>query len=150
MNPIDCGCGTNYTPKDAYSVKMHERTRKHIDWLEKQPAETTPVPVEAETPDEPAAFDDLDDLLEDPKPAKPKRVAKAKPKPEPKAKPTAKAKAPKVSATGDAKECRVCHKTKPLEEYRKKASRPDGRDTICAACSKDWLVAHKAKKAASA
>lgn len=54
------------------------------------------------------------------------------------------------SPDGEAKECRVCHKVKPLSEYRVKSSRPDGRDTICAECSKAWLVNHKAKKAAQA
>lgn len=46
-----------------------------------------------------------------------------------------------------SKTCRVCSKDKPLTEYRVKSSRPDGRDTICADCSKQWLINHRAKKA---
>lgn len=80
------------------------------------------------------------------KPAPKAKVEKAKP--EPKTKPAAKAKPIPASASGH-KVCRVCSQDKALEEYRKKSSRPDGRDTICIDCSKAWLVAHRAKQAAA-
>jgi hypothetical protein len=81
---------------------------------------------------EPEPFDDLD--LDEPVVEKPK--SKAKPK------------VPKTVNVGNRKMCRVCGVDKLMEDYRKKSSRPDGRDTICAACSKDWLIAHRARKAA--
>lgn len=52
-------------------------------------------------------------------------------------------------AAGADKPCRVCKKVKPLDEYRVKSSRPDGRDTICATCAHAYDVAHKAAKAAA-
>jgi hypothetical protein len=71
---------------------------------------------------------------------------KAAPAPVPaKSKPTK----TKASTTGTTKICRTCKKDKPLEEFRRKASRPDGRDTNCAECSKNWFIANRAKKAAT-
>src|SRR5689334_10474252 len=42
-----------------------------------------------------------------------------------------------------SKTCRVCGISKTLDEYRAKASRPDGRDTICALCARAWLANRK-------
>jgi hypothetical protein len=44
----------------------------------------------------------------------------------------------------ETKTCRVCAVAKTLDEYRAKASRPDGRDSICAACARLWLANRKA------
>lgn len=64
------------------------------------------------------------------------------------AKPKVATKASDISGVVNRKACRVCKIDKPLEDYRKKSSRPDGRDTICADCSKQWLINHKAKAGA--
>jgi hypothetical protein len=128
MEAIECLCGATYRPKDAHAIARHEMTAKHLDnYPNRQEKdnvtdETTPDPYT--DPEE--TFTDLDDPAPVEEKPKPKRKAR-------------------LTVTGKA--CRVCTKVKPLEEFRRKASRPDGRDTICAACSKDWFIAHKAKKA---
>lgn len=53
--------------------------------------------------------------------------------------------APKVAS----KVCRVCGVNKPLTEYRVKASRPDGRDSICTVDARLWLANRKAQIAAA-
>jgi hypothetical protein len=62
-------------------------------------------------------------------------------------------KAAVAKATGrtrvPSKACRTCGITKPLTDFRNKASRPDGVDTNCRACSIVWLANNKAKKAAA-
>jgi hypothetical protein len=50
----------------------------------------------------------------------------------------------------ETKTCRVCAVAKTLDEYRAKASRPDGRDSICAACARLWLANRKVQLAALA
>lgn len=50
----------------------------------------------------------------------------------------------------ETKTCRVCAVAKTLDEYRAKASRPDGRDSICAACARLWLANRKVALAAIA
>lgn len=135
-------CGATYMRRDASDDKRHVKTQKHIAGaalaVENGPDSQTQAPVfgaESERDDDlDDSWDDLDigNLTPTPilKPAKPK--AKAKP-------------AGPSPVVAGSKECRVCHKTKALALFRVKASRPDGRDTICASCAKDWLVAHKAK-----
>jgi hypothetical protein len=54
--------------------------------------------------------------------------------------------APKVAS----KVCRVCGINKPLTDYRVKASRPDGRDSICTEDARLWLANRKAQIAAAA
>lgn len=123
MDAINCTCGATYTPKDIYAKNKHEASAKHRKGA--PPVEET--------------FADLDDETSGYTPA-PETLMTPKD-----AKRTAKTKTPK----GDHKVCRVCGEDKPLDEYRRKASRPDGKDTICAACSKAWLITHRAKKAAA-
>lgn len=48
------------------------------------------------------------------------------------------------------KVCRVCGVDKPLTDYRAKASRPDGRDSICAVDARAWLANRKAQLASVA
>jgi hypothetical protein len=119
-----CSCGVTYTPKDAYAIKRHEAGAKHLYSIPGRKDEVTEPTPDIET------FTDLD-LEDEPVVEKPK--AKRKPK--------------AVAPASETKVCRVCSEVKPLEAYRVKSSRPDGRDTICAVCSKAWLVAHLAKKA---
>lgn len=53
---------------------------------------------------------------------------------------------PKIAS----KVCRVCGLNKPLTDYRAKASRPDGRDSICTVDARAWLANRKAILAAQA
>jgi hypothetical protein len=129
MDERVCSCGVTYTPKDAYAIKRHEASAKHLYSIpasRKEKDEVTEPTTDIET------FSDLD-LDDEPEPVVEKPKAKRKPK--------------AVAPASATKVCRVCSVDKPLEEYRVKSSRPDGRDTICAVCSKAWLVAHLAKKA---
>lgn len=154
-----CVCGVTYNPPDIYARNRHEASAKHLKAVANYTSRHEKDNVTDETTPDPytETFSDLD-LDDEPAP-----VAKAKPKRKAKTYPRSPIRTPeKVRAvevhpqktskvakpkSGDHKVCRVCGENKTLEEYRRKASRPDGRDTICAACSKDWFIAHKAKKA---
>jgi len=141
MATVVCECGMTYSPQDIYARNRHEASAKHLANIPIIASRHEKDNVTDETTPDPYAdaFDDLD-LEEDPTsgPAVTKVAAKIK-----KA-----VKVPKVVNVGNHKACRVCGDDKPLEEYRRKSTRPDGRDTICAVCSKSWLIAHRAKKAA--
>ena len=140
MKEINCACGVTYTPADIYAKNRHEATAKHRNAVQALNQET---------------FSDLEDAVVEEKPKRTRRtrvveeIAEPVPVVEKPARATKKAAPPQPAKTnGTHKVCRVCGKDKPLEEYRKKSTRPDGRDTICASCAKDWDVAHAQKASA--